>query len=87
MFKVLSTPVTAHLVATRIFPFRQGFLYFCPNLNLLHPKISMHIIHTVLYVISLCADKENLFCNPKVPSLMIISVIVITLVSDSVVIL
>ena len=42
----------------------------------------MHILHTLLYI-SWGADKENLFANQKVPSLVIISFILMTLMCDS----
>ena len=47
----------------------------------------MHIPHTVLYTFPYSADKENLFVNQKVSSLVIISFILTTLMCDSGVIL
>ena len=34
------------------------------HINPLHPKLSMHILHTVLYTFSV-ADRENLFNNQE----------------------
>ena len=34
-------------------------------LNPLHPKISMHILHTVLYTFPLGTDEENLLENQE----------------------
>ena len=42
----------------------------------------MYILHSSLYI-SKGADKENLFANQKVPSLVIISFILMTLKWDS----
>ena len=35
------------------------------SINPLHPKINMHILHTILLYISHGADKENLFNNQE----------------------
>ena len=56
--------------------------HFWSTINPLHPNISMHILHTVLW----CADEENLFNNQKVLQL-IIFFILVTLMIDSGVIL
>ena len=47
----------------------------------------MNILYTVFFYISWGADKENLFANQKVPSLVIISFIFMILMWDSGVIL
>ena len=52
----------------------------------LHPNISMHILHTVLYTFSKVLDKENLFNNQELLQLVIISFILSILSCDSVVI-
>ena len=43
----------------------------------LHPNISMHILHTVLYTFPYGADKENLFNSQKLFCLMTISYILV----------
>ena len=48
------------------------------HINPLHPKLSMHILHTVLYTFSV-ADRENLFNNQEPLCLVIFSFILITL--------
>ena len=55
--------------------------YFWSTINPLHPNISMHILHTVLYTSS-CAGRENLFDNQEVLQLITISFILITLMFD-----
>ena len=60
--------------------------YFWSTINPLHPNISMHILHTVLYT-SLCAGRENLFNNREVLQFIIIAFILITLMFNSGVIL
>ena len=52
-------------------------------INPLHPNIGMHIPHTVLYTFPYGADKENLFVNQKVSSLVTISFILTALMCDS----
>ena len=42
-------------------------LCFYLGLNPLHPKVSMHILRTVLWKIFQGADKENLFNNQELP--------------------
>ena len=53
------------------------------NFKPLHPNISVHIPHTVLYTFPKCASKENLFNNQKVLQLFIISFILVNLMFDS----
>ena len=48
------------------------------HINPLHPKLSMHILHNVLYTFSV-ADRENLFNNQAPLYLVIFSFILITL--------
>ena len=48
------------------------------HINPLHPKLSMHILHTVLYTFSV-ADGENLFNNQEPLYLVIFSFILVTL--------
>ena len=61
---------------------------FSPNsLNPLHPKISMHILLTVLYTFPKNADKDILLNNQELLFLLIISIILITLMFVSWVIL
>ena len=55
-------------------------------INPLHPNISKHILHTVLYV-SLRAGKENWFNNQGLLKLVIISFILMTVMCDSVLIM
>ena len=55
-------------------------------INPLHPNISIHILHTVLYV-SLQAGKENWFNNQGLLKLVIISLILMTVMCDSVLIM
>ena len=55
-------------------------------INPLHPNISIHILHTVLYV-SLRAGKENWFNNQGLLKLVIISFILMTVMCDSVLIM
>ena len=55
-------------------------------INPLHPNISKHILHTVLYV-SLRAGKENWFNSRGLLKLVIISFILLTIMCDSVVIM
>ena len=55
--------------------------YFWSTINPLHPNISMHILHTVLYTSS-CAGRKNLFDNQEVLQLITISFILITLMFD-----
>ena len=54
---------------------------------LLHPKISMHILHTVFYTFPSGADKEILLNNQELLCLLIIFIILMTSMFDSVVIL
>ena len=62
-------------------PSLHNIYYFWTTINPLHPNISMHILHTVLYT-SLCAGRENLFDNQEVLQLITISFILITLLFD-----
>ena len=55
--------------------------------NSLHPKIIMHILHTVLYTFPKVLDKENLSNKQELLWLVIISFILMTLICDSGVIL
>ena len=48
------------------------------HINPSHPKLSMHILHTVLYTFSV-ADRENLFNNQEPLYLVIISFILMVL--------
>ena len=52
-------------------------------INPLHPKISMHILHTALYTFHKMLTAENLFTNQKLLSLVIIFFILMTLKCDS----
>ena len=52
------------------------------QVNPLHPKISMHILHTDHHTFSV-TDKENLFNNQEIFLVVIISFIPLTLMFDS----
>ena len=49
----------------------------------LYTLTSVYIFSTLFLYISWGADKENLFSNQKIPSLLTISFILITLMCDS----
>ena len=55
--------------------------------NPLHPNISMHILHTVLYTFPEVLTRGNVFKNQELYKLLIIFLILETLVFDSGVIL
>ena len=55
-------------------------------INPLHSNISIHILHTILYV-SLHAGKENWFNNQGLLKLVIISFVLMTVMRDSVLIM
>ena len=56
-------------------------------INPLHPNISMHILHTVLYTFPEVLKRGKVFKNQELYKLVIISLILVTLMFDSGVIL
>ena len=55
--------------------------------NPLHPNISMHNLHTVLYTFPEVLRRRNVFKNQELYKLVIIFLIIVTLMFDSGVIL